>query len=65
MEIATQKKEIIAWILCIDDQEILNKIESLKPRKKFDFEEEFKKGISGEELKNRTTAFLKTILWKV
>ena len=65
MEIATQKKEIIAWILSIDDQEILNKIESLKPRKKFDFEEEFKKGISGEELKNRTTAFLKTIPWKI
>ena len=65
MEIATQKKEITEWILCIDDQEILNKIESLKPRKKFDFEEEFKKGISGEELKNRTTAFLKTIPWKI
>ena len=65
MEIATQKKEIIAWILSIDDQEILNKIEILKPRKKFDFEEELKKGISGEELKNRTTAFLKTIPWKI
>lgn len=65
MEIATQKKEIIEWILSIDNQEILNKIESLKPRKKFDFDEEFKRGISGEELKNRTTSFLKTIPWKI
>jgi hypothetical protein len=38
MEIATQKKEIIDWILSIEDQAILNEIESLKPRKDFDFD---------------------------
>jgi hypothetical protein len=38
MEIATQKKEIIDWILSIEDQAILNEFESLKPRKDFDFD---------------------------
>lgn len=61
MEIATQKKEIIDWILSIEDQAILNETESLKPRKDFDFDEEFKKGLPVEEFKKRTTEFLKSL----
>jgi len=61
MEIATQKKEIIDWILSLEDQTVLNEIEILKKQTSFDFDEEFKKGISGEELKIRTTEFLKTL----
>lgn len=64
MEIATQKKEIIDWILSIEDQAVLDEIEMLKTQSSFDFDEEFKKGISGEELKKRTTEFLKTLPWK-
>lgn len=64
MEIATQKKEIIDWILSIEDQAVLNEIETLKKQTSFNFDEEFKKGISGEELKKRTTKFLKTLPWK-
>lgn len=64
MEIATQKKEIIDWILSIEDQTILNEIEVIKKQTVFDFDEEFKKGISGEELKKRTSEFLKTLSWK-
>ena len=64
MEIATQKKEIIDWILSIEDQAILNEIESLTPRKDFDFDEEFKKGLTVEEFKKRTTEFLKSLPWK-
>jgi hypothetical protein len=73
MEIATQKKEIIDWILSIEDQTVLNEIEILKKQTSFDFDEDpsdselaeqFKKGISGEELKLRTTEFLKTLPWK-
>ncbi len=60
MEIVTQKKEIIDWILSIEDQAFLNEIEILKKQTSFDFDEEFKKGISGKELKKRTTEFLKT-----
>ncbi len=64
MEIATQKKEIIDWILSIEDQAVLDEIEILKNETCFNFEEEFKKGISGEELKKRTSEFLKTLPWK-
>ncbi len=64
MEIATQKKEIIDWILSLQDQTVLNEIEILKKQTSFNFDEEFKKGISGEELKIRTTEFLKTLPWK-
>jgi hypothetical protein len=64
MEIATQKKEIIDWILSIEDQAILNEIESLKPRKDFDFDEEFEKGLTVEEFRKRTTEFLKSLPWK-
>lgn len=64
MEIATQKKEIIDWILSIEDQAVLNEIEVIKKQSSFNFDEEFKKGISGEELKKRTTAFIKSLPWK-
>ena len=64
MEIATQKKEIIDWILSIENQAVLNEIENFKKQTCFNFDEEFKKGISGEELKKRTTEFLKTLPWK-
>jgi hypothetical protein len=64
MEIATQKKEIIDWILSIEDQAVLNEIESLKPRKNFDFDKEFKKGLTVDEFKKRTTEFLKSLPWK-
>ena len=64
MEIVAQKKEIIDWILSIEDQAVLNEIEMLKTQSSFNFDEEFKKGISGEELKKRTTEFLKTLPWK-
>lgn len=74
MEIATQKKEIIDWILSLEDQTVLNEIESLKRQVNFDFDEdpsdselaeEFKKGISGEELKKRTTEYIKSLPWKM
>lgn len=64
MEILAQKKEIIDWILSIEDQTVLNEIEMLKKQTSFNFDEEFKKGISGEELKKQTTEFLKTLPWK-
>lgn len=64
MEILAQKKEIIDWILSIEDQTVLNEIEMLRKQSIFDFDEEFKKGISGEELKKRTTEFIKKLPWK-
>lgn len=64
MEILAQKKEIIDWILSIEDQTVLNEIETLKKQTSFNFDEELKKGISGEELKKRTTEYLKILPWK-
>ncbi|HAT77271.1 MAG TPA: hypothetical protein DCS19_10665 [Flavobacterium sp.] len=64
MEIATQKKEIIDWILSIEDQAVLNEIEMLKTQSSFDFDEEFKKGLSVEEFRKRTTEFIKSLPWK-
>jgi hypothetical protein len=61
MEIATQKKEIIDWILSIEDQAVLDEIEMLKTQSSFDFDEEFKKGLTVEEFRKRTTEFLKTL----
>ena len=64
MEIDTQKKEIIDWILSIEDQAILNEIESLKPRKDFDFDEEFKKGLAPEEFRKAIKERIKNYSWK-
>ena len=64
MEIATQKKEIIDWILAIEDQAVLNEIEVLKKQNSFDFDEEFKKGLTVEEFRKRTTEFIKSLPWK-
>lgn len=60
----TQKQELIDWISTIDDVEVLKELTNIKKHATFNFDEEFKKGISGEELKRRTTEFLKTLPWK-
>ncbi len=63
-EIEIQKQELIDWITTINDVSILEDLTELKRRDTFNFEEEFKKGITGEELKRRTTEFLKNLPWK-
>jgi hypothetical protein len=63
-EIEIQKQELINWIATINDFSVLEDLIELKRRDTFNFEEEFKKGITGEELKRRTTEFLKTLPWK-
>lgn len=61
MEIVTQKKEIIDWILSIEDQAVLNEIENFKKQINFDFDEEFKKGLTVEQfrtaIKERITSY--------
>ena len=64
MEIATQKKEIIDWILAIEDQAVLNEIEMLKTQSSFDFDEEFKKGLSVEEFRKAIKERIKAYDWK-
>ncbi|MGB1315390.1 MAG: hypothetical protein ACPG4Y_05180 [Chitinophagales bacterium] len=65
MGILEQKKEIIDWILSLENKEILNDIYKFKTQTAtFNFEEEFEKGITSDELKEKTTEFLKSLPWK-
>lgn len=59
-----RKKEIIKWIDSIEDTEIIEQIENFKKKHFFDFEKELKDTISADELKKRTTEFLKSLEWK-
>ena len=60
----TQKQELIDWIASIENTEVIHELLNLKRQATFDFDAEFKKGITGEELKKRTTEFMKTLPWK-
>jgi hypothetical protein len=45
----TQKQELIDWISTIEDIEVLKELNNIKKHVTFNFDEEFKKGISSEE----------------
>ncbi|MGV1012132.1 MAG: hypothetical protein ACOYBS_06755 [Flavobacterium sp.] len=64
MEAVTSKTELMDWISKLEDKEVLMELENIKRKATFDFEEEFKKGISGEELKRRLSERLKSLPWK-
>ena len=64
MEAETSKTELMDWISKLEDKEVLLELENIKRKATFDFEEEFKKGISGEELKRRLSERLKSLPWK-
>ncbi len=62
--ITTQKQELIDWISTIEDVEVLKELINLKKQTTFNFDEEFKKGISGEELKKRISKYISELPWK-
>jgi len=64
MEIVAQKKEIINWILSIEDQAVLNEIEMLKKQASFNFDEEFKKGLTTDQFRTAIKERIKTYNWK-
>lgn len=64
MEIVAQKKEIIDWILSIEDQSVLNEIEIIKKQTSFDFDEEFKKGLTVDQFRTAIKERIKTYNWK-
>jgi hypothetical protein len=64
MEIATSKKELIDWISSLEDPEIITELAIIKRKATFNFDEEFKKGITGEELKKRLSKKLRALPWK-
>ena len=63
-EIEMQKKELINWISTINDVSLIDNLFELKRRDTFNFEEEFKKGITGEELKRRLRKHISELPWK-
>ncbi len=63
-ELSIQKQELIDWIAMINDVSLLDNLTELKRRDTFNFEEEFKKGITGEELKRRLRKHISELPWK-
>jgi len=64
MEATASKKELIDWISNLDDEKMLLELAMMKRKATFNFDEEFKKGITGEELKKRLSERLRTLPWK-
>lgn len=64
MEMTISKKELIDWISKLEDKKILEELSVIKRNTTFNFEEEFKKGITGEELKKRLSERLRALPWK-
>ena len=60
----TQKQELIDWISTIEDVEVIKELMNLKKNATFNFDEEFKKGISANEFRERTTEYIKSLPWK-
>ena len=64
METTISKKELIDWISNLEDEKMLLELAVIKRKATFNFDEEFKKGITGEELKKRLSERLRTLTWK-
>jgi hypothetical protein len=69
----TQKQELIDWISTIEDVEVLKELINLKKKTTFNFDEgpsdselaeQFKRGISADEFRERTTKYIKSLPWK-
>lgn len=66
MDLASEKQEIIKWLNSIENPFVIEQIKNIKNKegKDFDFEKEWKDGISIEEARNKTSDFIKTLPWK-
>ena len=60
----TQKKELIDWISTIQDVEVLNELANIKRQTTFNFEEEFKKGLTVEEFRVAIKERIRNYNWK-
>jgi len=61
MNLTTQKSKLIKWINSIKDVTILKEIERIKSETTFDFEKEWERSISGDELTEKTKKHLKSL----
>lgn len=60
----TTKQELIDWISTIEDQDTLLILKGIKHKATFNFEEEFKKGISLEEFREQMLNRVRNYPWK-
>ncbi len=64
MDIVAEKEILIQWIKAIDNPEIISKIKDIKKEEDFDFEKEWKEGISIIEAREKTADFIDSLDWK-
>lgn len=64
MNLAAEKNEIIKWVQSLENPVLIEEINKIRNKKSFDFEKEWERGISGDELKTKTKDFLKSLPWK-
>ncbi|RZJ48277.1 MAG: hypothetical protein EOO19_07635 [Chryseobacterium sp.] len=64
MNISAEKNEIVKWVNSLENPVLIDEINKIRKKSSFDFEKEWERGISGEELKTRTKEFLKSLPWK-
>lgn len=63
MNLTAQKKKLIQWIDSVNDPRILEQIERFIQEEPFDFDKEIQNAITADELKKRTTEFLRKLDW--
>lgn len=66
MDIAVEKKEIIRWVNSLDNPSVIKQLQQIKKKdaEPFDFEKEWKNGITSDELRKSTKEFLASLPWK-
>ena len=64
MNLASEKNEIIKWIHSLENPAVIEEINKIRNRKSFDFEKEWREGITVSEARKKTTEFIKSLNWK-
>lgn len=64
MELVAKKKALIQWISSLDDPIVINQIFQFKTINEQDFDEEIENAISSQQLKEETSAYIKSLNWE-
>ena len=65
MSVATKKTELIKWLSSIEDNAIIDQLDDFRKKQdSFNFKKEMEDAITADELRTRTTTFIKSLEWK-
>lgn len=64
MNLASEKSEIIKWIHSLENPAVIEEINKIRNRKSFDFEKEWREGITVSEARKKTSEFINSLNWK-